>query len=459
MRPGRSLSLVLALVLVWVSAQPALGLSVREEELLGRRFRAAMFQQVEFYQDPVLTSYLDQVGRSLAQHFGNLAYKPTFHLMNDLRLNAFAAPGGVVVITRGLVEKFQAVDELAGVLAHELAHVSERHLADRMEQASKIQWAALAGMVAAALIGATTGNAQAASGVIVGTLAAGQQAGLAYSRVQETEADQVGVKQMSQAGYDPRGALTALEKLKAAADLDRLSAPAYLLTHPEIPARLRFLSVIKDDRPPGAVSPNAEDWDWFLARLAVESGDREWPKSRSGVILDYFQGLTALKAGRNDQAAGTLARVYSDASPRLGVVEAYAEALRRTGNLQRAAGLLESALPRKPDDPAVLLLLGQVYLDQGRYEEAVKRFKEAQKVWPFEPQVQRLLSLAYGRSGALALAHDLLAWSYVLTADREKALRNFDLALRHAGSQAEKERIKKRIEEAQELLPPPVRAN
>jgi predicted Zn-dependent protease len=445
--------------MVWVWAGPALALSVQEEEILGRRFRAAMFRQLEFYQDPVLTGYLERVGRSLARKFDNLAYEPTFHIMNDYRLNAFAAPGGVVVITDGLVEKFQSVDELAGVLAHELAHVSERHLADRMEQASKIQWASLAGLVAAALIGAATGSSQAASGVIIGTLAAGQQAGLAYSRVQETEADQVGVKQMSLAGYDPRGILTSLEKLKKAADLDRLSAPAYLMTHPEIPARLRFLSAIKDERPAGALSPNSEDWDWFQARLAVESGNRDWAKDRSGPLGDYFQGLSALKTGRNDQAVKILARVHGDAPHRLGVAEAYAEALRRTGGLNKAADLLEYSLTKKPDNPSVLLLLGQVYLDQKRHEEAIKTFKEAQKVWPFEPQVYRYLSLAYGRSGALAQAHDNLAWSYVLTANREKALRNFDLALRHAGGRTEKERIEKRVEEAQKLLPPPVRAN
>ncbi|MCG8377561.1 MAG: M48 family metalloprotease [Chlorobiales bacterium] len=447
------------LLLIWIPAQPALGLTVREEEVLGRRFRAAMFHQLEFYQDPVLTTYLERVGRSLARKFDNLAYEPTFHLMNDHRLNAFAAPGGVVVITRGLVEKFQSVDELAGVLAHELAHVSERHLADRMEQASKIQWTALAGLVAAALIGAATGSSQAASGIMIGTLAAGQQAGLAYSRIQETEADQVGVRQMSLAGYDPRGSLVALERLKKASDLSRLSAPAYLRTHPEIPARLRFLSAIKDDRAPGAISPNSEDWDWFKARLAAESGDLDWAKDRLGPLADYFKGFTELRGGQNNQAARTLARVYGDAPHRLGVVEAYAEALRRTGGLGRAAALLETSLTVRPNDPSVLLLLGQVYLDQKRFEEAIMRFNEARKVWPFEPQVYRNLSLAYGRSGELSKAHDNLAWSYVLTANRVKALRNFDLALHHARSRTEKERIEKRVEEAQELLPPPVRAN
>ena len=108
------------------------------------------------------------------------------------------------------------MDELAGVLAHELAHSAERHLADSMEKASKMQWAALAGFIAAALVGATTGNAEATTGIMAGTVAASQQMALSYSREHEREADQVGIGMMEQAGYNPRGSLTSLEKLKKA---------------------------------------------------------------------------------------------------------------------------------------------------------------------------------------------------------------------------------------------------
>ena len=140
---GRGLLVgILIGLMVWMQAAPAAALSVADEEELGRKYKAVMFRYLDFLTDPVLRTYLDRVGRSLAVHYAKLAYKPEFHLWDDDQLNAFAAPAGMIVISRGLLEKFDNVDELAGVLAHELAHSAERHLADSMEKASKMQWAA-----------------------------------------------------------------------------------------------------------------------------------------------------------------------------------------------------------------------------------------------------------------------------------------------------------------------------
>ncbi len=442
---------------VWLPAAPASALSVADEAELGRKYKAVMFRYLNFLTDPVLRTYLDRVGSSLAVHYSKLAYKTDFQLLDDNQLNAFAAPAGMIVISRGLLEKFDNVDELAGVLAHELAHSSERHLADSMEKASKMKWAALAGFVAAALVGAMAGSAEAGTGIMAGTVAASQQVALAYSREHEREADQVGISMMEQAGYNPKGSLTSLEKLKKATELSRVAAPAYLSTHPALNDRITFLSAIKDPRPPGSTSPNQADWPWFLARMAVESGNQEYIDGLKEPFSDYAQGLRNLKSGRYQEALPLLAKVYRTEPERLGTAQAYALALHRNGDSAQGLKILERVLPQRPGDQAVLLQLGEIHLDLGQFDQAVTRFKEVQGLWSSDPQVHHFLGLAYGRAGNLYEAHLNLAESYVLTADRERALRNYNLAKQHAGTEARREAVEQKAKEAIKLLPPPAK--
>ncbi len=449
------ISWLLDCLMVWLPASSALALSVADEAELGRKYRAAMFHYLDFITDSVLKTYLDRVGHSLAVHYRKIAFKPEFHLLDDERLNAFAAPAGVIVISLGLVEKFESVDELAGVLAHELAHSSERHLAAAMKRASKMQWATLAGFVAAALVGAATGSAEAGYGLAAGTVAATQQSALAYSRDNERDADQVGIKMMHQAGYNPEGSLTSLEKLKKATELSRVAAPAYLSTHPAINDRIVFLSAVKDQRPPGSRSPNASDWPWFRTRLAVVSGNREYLKGLAGPLSDYAQGLSELNSGRTGAALPLLAKAYRAEPQRLGTARAYAQALLRNGESGKALAILEKTLPQRPGNRAVLLLLGDIHLERGELQKAISRFKEVQGLWPADPWIHHKLGLAYGRAGMLYQAHGALAEAYVLSGERVRALRNFNLAKQHARTEAEKAAIETRIEEALKILPPP----
>ena len=226
------------------------------------------------------------------------------------------------------------------------------------------------------------------------------------------------------------------------------------MTHPAINDRLTFLSAIRDPRPPGSVSPNQDDWPWFLARMAAESGNKDYQDKLQGALADYSRGLSALRSGHDKEALPLLAEVYRAEPKRLGTAQAYALALHRNNDSERALAVLEKILPDRPGDQAALLQLGEIRLDRGEFDKAISRFKEVQGLWPSDPQVQRLLGTAYGRAGMLYQAHLNLAESYVLAADREKALRNFNLAKQHARDEAGKEAVEKRVKEVMKLLPP-----
>jgi predicted Zn-dependent protease len=268
-------------------------------------------------------------------------------------------------------------------------------------------------------------------------------------------ADRVRIKKMVEAGYDPRGSLEALEKLKLAADISEMAAPAYLMTHPGILDRIAFLGAIKSDRPAGAISPNGLDWPWFRVRLAMLSGRRSLLKNLSAPLAEYAQALAELEAGRNQEALASLTKLHQDNPQRLGLAESLAEALLRVGRTEEAARALEATLAQRPDNPGALLLLGQVQLERGKLAEALRSFKELQRLWPYDPQVWRQLSIASGRAGDLVKAHTHLAQAFVLLGDRVKALQNYDLALRQAKSPEERGQIEAERKEALGVLPPP----
>lgn len=446
-----------AIFLVLVIAWPALAWSMTlgEEAKLGRQFKIAARQIVGFVPDPVLDDYLATVGQALAAQAGPMNFKPTFYLAAKNQLNAFAGPGAVIVITQGLAAAMDSVDELAGVLGHELAHVTERHLAEQMDQAGKVGLATMAGILAGVLIGVAGGSPEVSQAITLGSIAAGESLMLSYSREQELEADQVGVRYLTGARYDLQGILTTLERIKQAAEASGGEPPPYLSTHPALTERISFLGLLQPQASPLPDRPGAADWPWFKARLMAEREEgARYFQGLSGPEADYGQGLMALGAGRLDEALAILGRIYKGHPRALGAAYSYAQALRQAGRQAEAVEVLRRRLPSKPDDRGALFLLGQIYLELDQPDKALRFLKELSVLTPDEPSLLHALGVAYGRLGQLVQAHLSLGWANTYLGQRTKALKNFDLAIERAGQGSEKERATKERAEALELLEP-----
>ncbi len=188
--------------------------------------------------DSALQSYVSDLARRLAMHtegdYPGLPWEVS--LVNSADVNAFAIPGGKLFITRGLVEKMTNEAQLAGVLGHEIGHVTGRHTAEQLSTGLLIQGGAVA---AAVLIEQSDSESTRRFGrVAVPALAiGGQLVMLSFSREDELEADRLGVRYMSLAGYDPRGLRQVMEMFDRMAGSDR--PPAFLSTHPDPKARIR----------------------------------------------------------------------------------------------------------------------------------------------------------------------------------------------------------------------------
>ena len=208
-------------------------ISVSDEIKLGREAQTQVRAKTPQVQGAP-ASYAAAVGRQLAAKAGGPRYPYTFSVANYRDLNAFALPGGPVWINRGVLQAARTEAQIAGVLAHEIAHVAQRHAA---EQISK-------GMVAnglLGLLGAVLGNAGGARTAQAGAqLIAGGYL-MKFSRDDEREADRVGVEILRRAGWDPRGLLEFMEILREQGGRDPGSVEVFLSTHPSPAERVQQL--------------------------------------------------------------------------------------------------------------------------------------------------------------------------------------------------------------------------
>jgi predicted Zn-dependent protease len=201
----------------------------------GRKVDDEIGQKLGFYTEPKLQAYVSEIGRRLIRAGNPRSFEYAIKIVDMPEANAFASMGGFVYITRGMLVDLNSEAELAGVLAHEIAHISHRHVPKQMTRALGYQ---LLGMGAMAL-GATLGNADNNLGrAPLGISAALMTILRSYSQEAELEADELGLLLMSQAGYDPRSLVTFLRSLRARERLTGTGYHGMLATHPQTAERI-----------------------------------------------------------------------------------------------------------------------------------------------------------------------------------------------------------------------------
>lgn len=223
-----------------------LGLTAEQEIALGLQATPQMLQQYGgLYPDQRLQSYVDQVGNKLVAATGihDLPWKFEFHLLNDSRtVNAFALPGGQVFITAALYSRFSTEGQLAGVLGHEIGHVVARHSAQQMATSRLTQ-----GLTGAVMVASDPDAATAQTIAMIGQLV-----NMKYGRDDELESDQLGVRFMADAGYDPRSLIEVM-KILAEASGGGGRQPEFFSTHPNPENRIEQIEAAIDEIFPNGV--------------------------------------------------------------------------------------------------------------------------------------------------------------------------------------------------------------
>jgi beta-barrel assembly-enhancing protease len=210
-------------------------ISVKDEIALGREAQHQVKRDVPVLEDRAVVQYVARVGRRLVAHAGGPKYPYSFSIANDREINAFALPGGPVWINRGAIEAARNESQLAGVLAHEIAHIARRHAAEQIT--NRLVTNSLIGLLGA-MLGNDSGGARTAQ-LSAQILAGGYL--LKFSRDDEREADRVGVQVMRRAGWDPHGMLEFMEILRREQGRDAGSVATFLSTHPASDERASHL--------------------------------------------------------------------------------------------------------------------------------------------------------------------------------------------------------------------------
>ena len=406
-----------------------------DEERLGDAFLRQVRQRVRLVDDPEVADYIDSLGQRIAS--ADPARRYRFLVVDAASVNAFAGPGGVIAVNAGLVVITESESELAAVVAHEIAHVTQRHLAQLIERSRLASLTTLAGVFAGILI--ATQNPQAGQATLAASAAGSQHAALSYSREKEMEADRTGMELLHRAGFDPRAVPAFFERFQ---EWQRFMSrpPEFLSTHPITMSRIADTRGRAEQYAP---RPYRESADYSLVRAKL----RIRLASKPADALEHFEARVAaggaeateadryglaialMGSNRHEEASLLLEELRSEFPGRAAHRTAAAEAYTALGEEERALELLAASVERFPDHRALVYAYGLGLVRAGRPDDAATLLRRFQRDHDTGATIFRLLALAHQRAGRRAASHMALAEFYARYGDLESAIRQLDIAL------------------------------
>jgi predicted Zn-dependent protease len=347
-------------------------LSPSDEARLGREVMSQLRGMHALLDDPLVDRYLQGVGQRLASQSTSAEDPFLFFAVRDSRINAFALPGGYVGVNTGLIVVTRNESELAGVLAHEVSHVSQRHIAQRMADSRQSNLITGAATLAAILAGAGTGNPQVVQGAISAGMAATVQTAISFTLQNEKEADRVGMQLLAGAGFDPRGMPSFFEQMAQQSRFYETAYSDFLRTHP-----------LDTER----ISEATE-----RARLAAPHPVTLAPSRVYLLIRSRVRALTADDLIANQTAFRT------ETNRTQGIEQEAARyglglALLRQGQAGAAQEELASLVTQAPDVPEYLLALAEAQQANHQAQEALSSYRKGLRIFPSDT----VLSLEYAR--------------------------------------------------------------
>ncbi len=436
------LFLILFGVSSWVpvfnGADPVYALTLEDEQKLGDQVLREVEAHFTLIHDPLLLDYLNRIGQEMVRDAHPIAYPFHFYLIKDPQLNAFSVPGGHVFVTTGILEIMDSEAELAGLLGHEIAHVTSHHIAKRMEQQKKISLAT----VAAVLASIFAGDPRIASAVITGSLATGISLGLKYSREDETEADNYGFKTMTRADFNPEGMIELLNKLRKWGSFGSDLIPAYMLTHPGTGDRIAQIESLekryKDQGP--WTRGSSEDFRRFQILILAQYGDLQRARNRfrqmeqenaPPFLIHYAWGWVDLREKNLEGAVNEFQKALSLKPHDPYVLRDLGQTYLLKNDLNSAIQYLSQASLMNPRDSNAAFYLGRSYLEKGDNPLALENFQRALNMGAENDEVYQYLGMVYGNLGELGPAHYNLGRFFQRRGQTDKALFHFKTALKY----------------------------
>ncbi|MBT8079956.1 MAG: M48 family metalloprotease, partial [Gammaproteobacteria bacterium] len=351
------------------------------------RIGAAIMRQIRrsgvIVEDPQIAEYINEIGHRVAAHANDGGHKFTFFVVDDPSVNAFALPGGYIGVHTGLLEATRNEDELAGVLAHEVAHVTQRHIA-RAVNANRRQSLLTTAIMLGALVAAAVGGAdadvmQATTAIAQGSAA---QAQINFTRSNEYEADRIGIAALAAAGFDPNGMASFFEVLSNDSTPIEARVPEFLRTHPVGTARVAEARN-RARNYPEVQSANSINYGIARARLLVAG--HKTPED----AVEFFE--------RQQYE-------YQDDVWRYGRALAYL----RDGRNREANRIMEELVNKNPEVIAYHVGLAQAQLAMEQIDETIKTYERGRELFPRNVPLIVHYAEALLQLDRAQLAHEIL---------------------------------------------------
>ena len=414
-------------------------LSPAAERRLGRAFMSSVRASESVIDDPYISDFIRQLGHQLASNSDAAGRHFDFFMIDSSSINAFAGPYGYIGINSGLLLSSQSEGELASVLAHEIAHVSQNHLMRAFDTASQMGLSTAAMILAAVILGATV-SPDAGIAAIASAQAGIIQQQINFTRSNEKEADNVGMQILSKSEFDPRDMPSFFGRLTQANRIYESGAPEILRTHPVTTDRIAD-SMGRADQYPYRQRQDSLDYHFVRATLKA----RSFFQPRDAVA--YFRAslkdgryrsldgerygyAIALTANRNyaeaDEVLSSLGEKYPTA---IGIVIAHANLQRKQENFEAAIKRLHTGIEQNPDSYPLKFIYAESLLESGRAAQALEVIAALVSWYPADSPLRKLYSQVAKEADNYALAREQLAEYLYLMGDIEPAIQQLRLAL------------------------------
>lgn len=409
------------------------------EKQIGSQFLKQLHAALPTIDDPILKYWVDGQVAELAQYSQLRDTLMQVVLIDSEEINAFAAPGGVVGINLGLLLAADDIHEFSSVIAHELAHLSQRHFARGIEEQRAATLPTLASLIAAIMVGAV-GGGDAGIAAISAAQAASQSNQLRYSRTREQEADRIGLNTMVRAGLDPSGMSRMFESMQQAY---RFSSrpPEFLLTHPLSESRIADARQ-QVQQYPKKQYPASTDYGLMRVRTIVHYADspqsavkqfekevRDHPDSPAA---RYGLALALSRVGEHEQALALGDQLFSQDRTRILYVAAYGELLLQAGKYDQAERLLAEQLAINPDNAPLSMLYAETLTHQDKYAKAEAVLARQSRLRSLDVDVWYELAEVSGLAGDIISVHRARAEYFALHGAYQKAIAHLEYARRLA---------------------------
>jgi predicted Zn-dependent protease len=394
-------------------------LSKNDEARLGRAIMAEIRKSGEVVEDPLVTEYVNEIGHRIAAQANNDGiHNFNFFVIDNPAINAFALPGGFIGVHTGLLEATRNEDELAGVLAHEVAHVTQRHIARSIHASQRQSLLSMAIMLGAVIAAAAGGSGDAVQGAIAVAQGTSAQQQINFTRSNEYEADRIGISALANAGFDPQGMASFFEVISRGNNrpMDQ-RVPEFLRTHPVSSARIAESRSRARDYPPVHTNDTV-NYGIARARILVASKEtseeavryfeRE-PYEFQSDVERYGRAIAYLRDGQNPEAN----RIFEELANKEPEVIAYhiglADSQLAMEAIAESVDTFERARELFPRNVPLVVHYAEALLKLGHADKAHEILLDLLNNVPPTPEQVRLIARAAIDANEIAEAHYYMA--------------------------------------------------